>query len=59
VGAVCCRVEEEHKVYIMTLGVLAPYRQLKIGMFVQHSHADSHNKQMTILREGPVLFIHS
>lgn len=36
VGAVCCRVdvsENSRKLYIMTLGCLAPYRRLGIGKF--------------------------
>lgn len=39
VGAVCCRAEPcpvsgGHRIYIMTLGCLAPYRQLGIGTFM-------------------------
>ncbi|KAK6021948.1 hypothetical protein OSTOST_12369, partial [Ostertagia ostertagi] len=34
VGAVCCRIDEhegKRSLYIMTLGTLAPYRQLGVG----------------------------
>lgn len=35
VGAVCCRIDDagtpHARAYIMTLGVLAPYRNLSIG----------------------------
>eukprot|EP01147_Barroeca_monosierra_P003639 gene3639-6217_t len=36
VGAVCCR-HENNKIYIMTLGCLAPYRRLGLGrMMLEH-----------------------
>lgn len=36
IGAVCCRIEvdaesSQKKLYIMTLGVLAPYREYGVG----------------------------
>ena len=37
VGGVCCRVETEgdkNRMYIMTLGCLAPYRRLGVGTYM-------------------------
>ena len=37
VGAVCCRREVDDKIYIMTLGVLEPYRRYGVGsMMIEH-----------------------
>jgi ribosomal protein S18 acetylase RimI-like enzyme len=43
VGAICCRIEPEllqegkYRVYIMTLGVLAPYRRRRLGhLLLEH-----------------------
>ncbi|TMW69018.1 hypothetical protein Poli38472_001174 [Pythium oligandrum] len=52
VGAICCRLESQderphaQRAYIMTLGVLAPYRQFQIGSalvrsIIKHAVADN------------------
>jgi len=48
VGAVCCRVDHsqnQKRLYIMTLGCLAPYRRLGIGEEVVLLCLESSNKQ--------------
>ena len=48
VGAVCCRVDEgkpDSQLYIMTLGCLAPYRRLGLGLWKRDSLRDTKAKQ--------------
>ncbi|KAJ3332160.1 N-alpha-acetyltransferase 50 [Blyttiomyces sp. JEL0837] len=54
VGAICCRKEpisESHplyRVYIMTLGVLAPYRRLRIGSLLVNAIIAACNEDLEI-----------
>ena len=49
VGAICCRVEPQEgsafKVYIMTIGVLAPYRRLGMGKRLLEQTLEACSKQ--------------
>ena len=43
VGGVCCKVDNtdgKRCLYIMTLGVLAPYRRYGVGMYIGHFIGD-------------------
>ncbi|CAO3584807.1 unnamed protein product [Absidia cylindrospora] len=56
VGAICCRIEPElqqegkYRVYIMTLGVLEPYRRRRLGHLMLQHIVDQAQLQPTITR---------
>ena len=45
IGSICCRIQDESKIYIMALGVLPSYRGRNVGTKLVHSIIDYSNSE--------------